>query len=287
MVVMPRKHKESAPERVIGAVALNHRPNSYRVRHLCDNDAGYDRLRDLRTGTASGASHSIHHLRFDWDSPIWRPWLTLLTRHHSLIYYDWRGCGLSDRERVQFAPDRYVEDFEAVIEATNVNRFALVGMGLGTRMAMTYAVRHPEQISRLVLLGPSSCGRVVQSQNQEQAEEEATRLRAIELGWHDNNPAYSGPTTSNPATAYPSATSPSHRGKRAASRSRDGGIRKLGRRRRLLAPPRGCARHLTRACWRQATCRCRMVHRHRQLFSRCRPYPSGTGSRDAYNSLRN
>jgi hypothetical protein len=27
--------------------------------------------------------------------------------------------------------------------------------------------------------------------------------------------------------------------------------------------------------------------RHRQLFSRCRPYPSGTGSRDAYNSLRN
>ena len=141
----------------------------------------------------------------DWDSPIWRPWLTLLTRHHSLIYYDWRECGLSDRERVQFAPDRYVEDFEAVIEATNVNRFALVGMGLGTRMAMTYAVRHPEQISRLVLLGPSSCGRVVQSQNQEQAEEEATRLRAIELGWHDNNPAYGQFFTSNPATAYPSA----------------------------------------------------------------------------------
>ena len=116
-------------------------------------------------GPPLGASHWIYHLRFDWDSPIWRPWLTLLTRHHSLIYYDWRGCGLSDRERVQFAPDRYVEDFEAVIEATNVNRFALVGMGLGTRMAMTYAVRHPEQISRLVLLGPSSCGRVVQSQN--------------------------------------------------------------------------------------------------------------------------
>jgi pimeloyl-ACP methyl ester carboxylesterase/DNA-binding CsgD family transcriptional regulator len=136
------------------------------------------------------APHWIHHLRFDWDSPIWRPWLTLLTRHHSLIYYDWRGCGLSDREHVQFAPDRYLEDFEAVIEATNVNGFALVGMGQGTRMAMTYAVRHPGQISRLVLMGPSSCGRVVQGQNQEQAEEEATRLRAIELGWHDNNPAY-------------------------------------------------------------------------------------------------
>jgi pimeloyl-ACP methyl ester carboxylesterase/DNA-binding CsgD family transcriptional regulator len=136
------------------------------------------------------APHWIHHLRFDWDSPIWCPWLTLLTRHHSLIYYDWRGCGLSDREGVEFTPDRYVEDFEAIIEATNVDRFALVAMGQGTRMAMTYAVRHPERIRRLVLLGPSSCGRVVRGQNQEQAEEEETRLRAVELGWHDDNPAY-------------------------------------------------------------------------------------------------
>ena len=94
------------------------------------------------------APHWIHHLRFDWDSPIWCPWLTLLTRHHSLIYYDWRGCGLSDREGVEFTPDRYVEDFEAIIEATNVDRFALVAMGQGTRMAMTYAVRHPERIRR-------------------------------------------------------------------------------------------------------------------------------------------
>ena len=136
------------------------------------------------------APHSIHHLRFDWDSPIWCPWLTLLTRHHSLIYYDWRGCGLSDREGVEFTPDRYVEDFEAIIEATNVDRFALVAMGQGTRMAMTYAVRHPERIRRFVLLGPSSCRRVVRGQNQEQAEEEETRLRAVELGWHDDNPAY-------------------------------------------------------------------------------------------------
>ncbi len=47
------------------------------------------------------AAHWLHHLKFDWDSPVWRPWLSLLSRRHTLIRYDWRGCGLSDREGMQ------------------------------------------------------------------------------------------------------------------------------------------------------------------------------------------
>jgi pimeloyl-ACP methyl ester carboxylesterase/DNA-binding CsgD family transcriptional regulator len=125
------------------------------------------------------APHWIHHLRFDWDSPIWRPWLELLTKRHSLTYYDWRGCGLSDRE-----------DFEAVIDAAGIDRFALVGMGQGTRLAMTYVVRHPGRVSHLALFGPSPCGRVVHGQTPEETAEEDTMLKAVELGWHAHNPAY-------------------------------------------------------------------------------------------------
>jgi pimeloyl-ACP methyl ester carboxylesterase/DNA-binding CsgD family transcriptional regulator len=136
------------------------------------------------------APHWIHHLRFDWESPIWRPWLALLTRHHSLIYYDWRGCGLSDRNGVKFAPERYLEDFEAVVDAAGVDQFALVGMAQGARTAMTYAVRHPERVTHLALFGPSSCGRVVQGQSSKEAAEEDIMLKAVELGWHPHNPAY-------------------------------------------------------------------------------------------------
>src|SRR5271163_3100706 len=35
-----------------------------------------------------------HHLEYDWDSPVWTPWLSLLARDHTLVRYDWRGCGL-------------------------------------------------------------------------------------------------------------------------------------------------------------------------------------------------
>src|SRR5262245_34321598 len=85
--------------------------------------------------------HWIHHLELDWDSPVWRPWLALLTRHHMLVRYDWRGCGLSDRERVQFSSDKFAEDLDAVIAATGVDRFVLCGMtGTGSGIAMRYAV---------------------------------------------------------------------------------------------------------------------------------------------------
>ena len=55
--------------------------------------------------------HWIRHLKFDWDSPVWRPWLSFLTRRHRVVRYDWRGCGLSDRERIEFSLEKHIEDW--------------------------------------------------------------------------------------------------------------------------------------------------------------------------------
>jgi pimeloyl-ACP methyl ester carboxylesterase/DNA-binding CsgD family transcriptional regulator len=136
------------------------------------------------------AAHWVQHLKVDWDSPVWGPWLRLLTRRHALIRYSWRGCGLSDRDEVQFAHDRYVEDLEAVIDAAGAERFVLFGMSSGARISMTYAVRHPMRVSQLVLLGSSPCGRVARGQSKAMAEEEETRLKAVEIGWTNATPAY-------------------------------------------------------------------------------------------------
>jgi len=134
--------------------------------------------------------HWIHRLDLDWDSPIWRPWLELLTRRHTVIRHDWRGCGLSDRDGVEISSARYVEDLEAVIEAAGLEQFGLLGMAHGTRVAMTYAAHNPERVSRLVLYQASTCGRGAQGRSADQAEEERTRLKAMELGWQVQNPVY-------------------------------------------------------------------------------------------------
>ena len=104
------------------------------------------------------AAGLITHLEYDWDSPIWHPWLSALSRRNTLVRYDARGSGLSDRERVAFTFDRYLEDLEAVIAAADLGRVALFGIGGGGALAVAFAALHPQKVSHLVLYGAFARG---------------------------------------------------------------------------------------------------------------------------------
>src|SRR3954469_12470403 len=90
------------------------------------------------------AANWVTHLEHDWGSPAWRHWLAALTRRNTLVRYDARGCGLGDRDNVEFSFDKYVEDLEAVVKAAAPERFALFGFAGGGATAVAYAARHPE-----------------------------------------------------------------------------------------------------------------------------------------------
>jgi pimeloyl-ACP methyl ester carboxylesterase/DNA-binding CsgD family transcriptional regulator len=135
--------------------------------------------------------HWVHHLRFDWDSPVWRPWLAMLTRRHTVIWFDWRGCGLSDREGVEFSLERYREDLESVVAAAGVKRFAMFGMsGVACAIAMAHTAAHPEQVGHLVLYGAFTRGRLAGMPSFQLIAESDARLKVYELGWPNDNPAY-------------------------------------------------------------------------------------------------
>lgn len=136
------------------------------------------------------AAHWVHHLKSDWDSPIWRHWLSMLTRRHTLIRYDLRGCGLSDREGVEFSFEKLVEDFEAVINAAGLKSFAFIGMAVGAAIGMAYAVRHHQRISHLVLYGAYVRNRLALTPTREEVEEVQAEIKVIERGWQNENPAY-------------------------------------------------------------------------------------------------
>ena len=132
----------------------------------------------------------VHHLELDWDSPVWRPWLSLLTRRHTVIRYDMRGCGLSDRTGVEFSLEKFVEDLEAVLAAAGLERFALLGFGVGSVIGMTYSVRHPERVGRLVLYASFVRNKLAGSPTPQEVEEAQARLKMMELGWPNDIPAY-------------------------------------------------------------------------------------------------
>lgn len=136
------------------------------------------------------AASWVHHLELDWDSPVWRPWISLLARRHSLIRYDWRGCGLSDREQVEFSFEGFVDDLEAVIEAAGLEEFVLFGTAGGAAISTTYAVRHPDRVRRLALYAGYVRNKLAGSPTPRQMEEAQARLKVMELGWPNDTPAF-------------------------------------------------------------------------------------------------
>ena len=99
------------------------------------------------------AANWMSHLEYDHQSPVWRHWWAGLAERFSLIRYDERGCGLSDWDVADFSYEAWVRDLEQVAETAAPGRFALLGMSQGVPVAVSYAARHPERVSHLILYG--------------------------------------------------------------------------------------------------------------------------------------
>jgi pimeloyl-ACP methyl ester carboxylesterase/DNA-binding winged helix-turn-helix (wHTH) protein len=132
----------------------------------------------------------LTHLEFDWESPVWRHWLHELSRDHTLIRYDERGSGLSDRDVEDHSFDAWVRDLETVVDALGLERFPLFGLSQGCAVAVAYAARHPDRVSRLVLYGGYVQGAVARARTPEELEEATMLMRNLPLGWGRDNPAF-------------------------------------------------------------------------------------------------
>ena len=136
------------------------------------------------------AANWLSHLEFDMQSPVWRHWIRELSRDHTLVRYDERGCGLSERDIDEFSLDAWVRDLEAVVDALELERFPLLGISQGGPIAIAYAIRHPERVSGLILYGSYLRGRSFRPLSESQREERELMLRMIAVGWGQDHAAF-------------------------------------------------------------------------------------------------
>ena len=140
-------------------------PHDYRVA-----TGGVDAVQDIRFARSAdgvGIAYAVHgsgppllidacwlsHLQFDWQSAVWRHYLVELGKVTTVIRYDERGHGLSDRGVTDHSLGARVADLEAVAEDAGWERFALMAMAQGGPVAIEYAARHPERLTRLIFYG--------------------------------------------------------------------------------------------------------------------------------------
>lgn len=135
------------------------------------------------------AANWLSHLEHDWDAPIWSPLFRELAKDHRFVRYDERGNGLSDWLVGELSFDAFVADLETVIEASEVDRFALLGISQGAAVSIEYAVRYPHRVTHLILFGGYASGWRVNADAATRREREAI-ITLTESGWGQDNPAY-------------------------------------------------------------------------------------------------
>jgi class 3 adenylate cyclase/pimeloyl-ACP methyl ester carboxylesterase len=89
------------------------------------------------------------HVQLDWEtvsSHIFQP----LAKNQRLVWFDWPGTGLSDRDAIDFSMEAMTRAIETVVARTGLEKLSICAMVSAVPIALTYAAQWPERISRLI-----------------------------------------------------------------------------------------------------------------------------------------
>ena len=159
-------------------------------------------IRFARSADGVGIAYAVHgsgppllidgcwlsHLQFDWQSPVWRHYLVELGKIATVIRFDERGHGLSDRGVADHSLEVRVADLEAVADDAGLDQFALLAMAQAGPVALEYAGRHPDRLTRLALYG--SYAGVLGTASEEEIELDNAFEALIRVGWERPTPEF-------------------------------------------------------------------------------------------------
>lgn len=100
----------------------------------------------------------VSHVERDWLDPHFSAFFEALGEHRTVLRWDRRGAGLSDRDRSEYELAEEVEVLSALVDHLELDRFALFGVSCGGPPSITYAARHPERVTQLILFGSYMSG---------------------------------------------------------------------------------------------------------------------------------
>ena len=89
------------------------------------------------------------------DAGMWDADVPVLAKRFRVITYDVRPYGRSGPATAGYA---WHEDLRALLDHLKIGRADLVGLSLGARLAINFAIAYPARVDRLVLAGPGLDG---------------------------------------------------------------------------------------------------------------------------------
>jgi class 3 adenylate cyclase len=130
------------------------------------------------------------HLEVLWEQPWVVELVSELAKYARVLWFDMRGVGLSDGTgHAAAAPEEWMEDVGAVMDAAGSARATLFANGHASQMALLFAATHPERVTSLVLMnGFARFARGDDFPIGMPPDVRETALDMIEAGWGSGTP---------------------------------------------------------------------------------------------------
>ncbi len=134
--------------------------------------------------------HWLTHLEYDLKNPVSSHLVSALSEQHQFVRYDPRGTGLSDRDIPEVSSAIWLKDLEAVVDDLRLDKFALLGVSQGGPTAIRYAVKHPDRVTHLILLGSYARGLLHREEGRKSPQMLDALCTIIQDGWGGDNESY-------------------------------------------------------------------------------------------------
>lgn len=82
--------------------------------------------------------------------------LAAMAENHQVIAIHMRGHGLSSDAAAPWSAELMADDVDAVLDTLGFDRVDVMGYSLGAAVALQTAIRHPERVGKLILIGVSA-----------------------------------------------------------------------------------------------------------------------------------
>jgi pimeloyl-ACP methyl ester carboxylesterase len=86
---------------------------------------------------------------------MWDGSFEKLARQYRVVRYDARNHGLSGSEEATFA---HFADLKALMDGLKINKAVIMGLSLGGKIAIDFALKFPERVNGLILVAPGLSG---------------------------------------------------------------------------------------------------------------------------------
>ena len=125
-------------------------------------EAGGIRIHCLKAGQMDASPVLLlHGGGYDSASLSYGPSIGSIAEHHLVYAPDWPGYGESDKPRMRYSTEYYVDFLGQLMDALGLEKASLVGISMGGAISLGFGLRWPHRVENLVLVDSHGLGKDV------------------------------------------------------------------------------------------------------------------------------